>query len=88
VVQFVGLDPSVPADSGTDKVRYQLTSAQPTLGDADDAVALYEQRVPTSPEDVREYRFVATAPTSPCTRMGGPRTSLPPASSSPQTIRH
>jgi tetratricopeptide (TPR) repeat protein len=52
---------SMALDPGADKVRYQWMSAKAALGQPEDAVALYRERVADSPGDVRELRFLSTA---------------------------
>jgi tetratricopeptide (TPR) repeat protein len=51
----IRLDPSV------DKPHYQLISARAGLQEPEVPIASYEERVARSPNDVREYRFLATA---------------------------
>ena len=52
---------AIELDPGLDKARYQLIQALGALSDADELVALYEQRVAAAPGDPREYRFLARA---------------------------
>jgi len=44
-----------------DQVRYMWIGAKATLGEADDAITLYRERVAAAPGDVRELRFLAHA---------------------------
>jgi tetratricopeptide (TPR) repeat protein len=48
-------------DPGDDKSHYQLISARAGLQEPELAVAMYEQRVASSPGEVRERRFLASA---------------------------
>jgi tetratricopeptide (TPR) repeat protein len=52
---------AVALDPGADKPRYQLIWAQAALGEADQAGALYRERLARSPGEVREHRFLANA---------------------------
>jgi tetratricopeptide (TPR) repeat protein len=52
---------AIELDPDADKPRYQLIWAQATLGETEPAIALYQQRVARSPNEVREYRFLAQA---------------------------
>ncbi len=52
---------AVALDPGADKPRYQLISAQAALGEAEEAVALYRERLARTPGEVREHRFLANA---------------------------
>jgi tetratricopeptide (TPR) repeat protein len=51
----IALDPSV------DKLRFHLISARAALFDTDEAITLHRERLAASPDDVREYRFLASA---------------------------
>jgi tetratricopeptide (TPR) repeat protein len=48
-------------DPSDDRPHYQLILARAGLQEPELPVATYEQRVARSPDDVREYRFLATA---------------------------
>ena len=52
---------AIQLDPGDDRPHYQLISARAGLQEPALPIATYEQRVARSPDDVREYRFLATA---------------------------
>ncbi len=52
---------AIELDPGADKPRYQWIAAKTALRDTEDAIGLYEDRLATSPGDLREYRFLASA---------------------------
>jgi hypothetical protein len=52
---------AIQLDPSYDKPHYQLISARAGLQEPELPIASYEQRVSGSPDDVREYRFLATA---------------------------
>jgi tetratricopeptide (TPR) repeat protein len=52
---------SIDLGPDDDKTQYHWMGAKATLGEADDAVARYQQRVAASPGDVRELRFLSHA---------------------------
>jgi len=52
---------AIELDPGADKPRYQWIAAKAALHDTEDAIGLYEDRLATSPGDLREYRFLASA---------------------------
>ncbi len=52
---------AIELDSDYDKPHYQLISAQAGLLQPEVPVALYEQRLAASPDELREHRFLATA---------------------------
>jgi Flp pilus assembly protein TadD len=52
---------AIELDPAAEKPRYQLITARAALFDTDEAIALYGRRVAESPDDVREYRFLACA---------------------------
>ena len=53
--QAMALDPNA------DKVQYQWMHAKAALGEPEDAIARYRNRVAGSPRDVRELRFLSSA---------------------------
>ena len=52
---------AVELDPDLDKARYQLVQAKAALFDTHESIALYRQRVADFPDQVREYRLLATA---------------------------
>jgi len=52
---------AIQLDPSDDRPHYQLISARAGLQEPELPIATYEQRVARSPDDVREYRFLATA---------------------------
>lgn len=48
-------------DPGIDKAHYQLIGARAGLRETQRPIELYRNRLSASPDDVREYRFLATA---------------------------
>lgn len=52
---------AIELDPSADKPRYQLIWAQAVLRETEPAIALYRQRLARSPNEVREYRFLANA---------------------------
>jgi tetratricopeptide (TPR) repeat protein len=52
---------AIRLDPSDDKPHYQLISARAGLQEPGIPIASYEQRVARSPDDVRNYRFLATA---------------------------
>ena len=52
---------AIKLDPSDDKPHYQVISARAGLQEPELPIATYEQRVARSPDDVREYRFLATA---------------------------
>jgi len=52
---------AIELDPTADRPRYQLILARAALLETEQAVALYQERVATAPDDVREYRFLASA---------------------------
>jgi tetratricopeptide (TPR) repeat protein len=52
---------AIELDPSDDGPHYQLISARAGLQEPELPVASYEQRVARSPDDVREYRFLASA---------------------------
>jgi tetratricopeptide (TPR) repeat protein len=52
---------AIRIDPTADKPRNQLILARAALLETDQAIALYQERVATAPDDVREYRFLASA---------------------------
>ena len=52
---------AIALDPDADKVRYQWIGAKASLSEQEDAIAVYEQRVAASPEDVRELRLLPDA---------------------------
>jgi tetratricopeptide (TPR) repeat protein len=52
---------AIQLDPSDDKPHYQLISARAGLQEPELPIASYERRVARSPDDVREYRFLATA---------------------------
>jgi len=48
-------------DPAADKARIHLIHVLGTLGDTDEVIALHEERLAASPDDVREHRFLAQA---------------------------
>ena len=48
-------------DPDAEQVRYQLIGALGALGDTDEMVALYRERLAAAPGELREYRFLARA---------------------------
>ena len=52
---------AIRLDPSDDRPHYQLISARAGLQEPALPIATYEQRVARSPDDVREYRFLATA---------------------------
>jgi tetratricopeptide (TPR) repeat protein len=51
----------IELDPDADRPRYQLIGAQAALGEPEEAVTLYTQRLAQSPTDVREHRFLTRA---------------------------
>jgi tetratricopeptide (TPR) repeat protein len=52
---------AIQLDPSDDRPHYQLICARAGLQEPELPIASYEQRVARSPNDVREYRFLATA---------------------------
>jgi tetratricopeptide (TPR) repeat protein len=52
---------AIKLDPSDDKPHYQVISARAGLQEPERPIATYEQRVARSPDDVREYRFLAAA---------------------------
>jgi tetratricopeptide (TPR) repeat protein len=52
---------SIDLGWGDDQVQYMWIGAKASLGEADDAVTRYRERVAATPGDVRELRFLAYA---------------------------
>lgn len=52
---------AIELDPVSDHPRYQLILARAALLETEQAIALYQERVATAPDDVREYRFLASA---------------------------
>jgi tetratricopeptide (TPR) repeat protein len=52
---------AIELDPVADRPRYQLILARAALLETEQAIALYQERVATAPDDVREYRFLASA---------------------------
>ncbi len=52
---------AVELDPGQDKPHYQLISARMSLHESEDVINLYKQRLAASPDQIREYRFLALA---------------------------
>jgi len=52
---------AIELDPSADKPRYQLIFARAALHDTEEAITLYTERLATSPGEVREYRFLASA---------------------------
>lgn len=52
---------AIDLDPVADKPRYQLILARAALLETEQAIALYQERVAAAPDDVREYRFLASA---------------------------
>jgi tetratricopeptide (TPR) repeat protein len=52
---------AIDLDPVADKPRYQLILARAALLETEQAVALYQERLAAAPDDVREYRFLASA---------------------------
>lgn len=52
---------AIALDPIADKPRYQLILARAALLETEQAIALYQERVAAAPDDVREYRFLASA---------------------------
>jgi tetratricopeptide (TPR) repeat protein len=52
---------AIELDPAAEKVQYQLISARAALGEAQDVVARYEQRLAEAPDDVRWHRLLASA---------------------------
>jgi hypothetical protein len=51
---------AIQLDPSDDRPHYQLISARAGLQEAGVLIATYERRVARSPDDVREYCFLAT----------------------------
>ncbi len=52
---------AIELDPGWDKPHYQLISARSALAESDHAIGLYKKRLAASPDQIREYRFLASA---------------------------
>jgi tetratricopeptide (TPR) repeat protein len=52
---------AIALDPDAAKPRYQLISARAALGDTDQEIAVYRERLVASPADVREHAFLAAA---------------------------
>jgi tetratricopeptide (TPR) repeat protein len=52
---------AIELDPDFDKPRYQLISARAGLQETEIPIAQHEQRLADSPDDIREYRFLAAA---------------------------
>jgi tetratricopeptide (TPR) repeat protein len=52
---------AIALDPDADKPRYQLIFARAALGEADQEITRYRQRLAASPGDVREHRLLAAA---------------------------
>ena len=52
---------AIQLDPSDDRPHYQLIMARAGLQEPELPIASYQQRVARSPDDVREYRFLATA---------------------------
>jgi tetratricopeptide (TPR) repeat protein len=52
---------AIELDPSDDRPHYQVISARAGLQEPELPIATYEQRVARSPDDLREYRFLATA---------------------------
>lgn len=52
---------AIELDPDAEQVRYQLISASAALGDSDEMISLYKERLAAGPGEVREYRFLASA---------------------------
>jgi tetratricopeptide (TPR) repeat protein len=78
---------AVALDPGADKPRYQLIAAKAALGEPEEAVELYTERLARSPGDVREHRLLASPPATTSARScsngwGGSRRPRRPGSPS------
>jgi tetratricopeptide (TPR) repeat protein len=58
VVQY---ERAIELDPDFDKPRYQLISARAGLRETELPIAEYEKRLAESPDDIRQYRFLASA---------------------------
>ncbi len=52
---------AIELDPIADEPRYQLILARAALLETEQAIALYQERLAAAPDDVREYRFLASA---------------------------
>ena len=52
---------AIELDPGSDKPHYQLIFARSALHEGDHVIDLYKKRLEASPDQVREYRFLAGA---------------------------
>jgi tetratricopeptide (TPR) repeat protein len=52
---------AIELDPGWDKPHYQLIFARAGLAESERVIELYKKRLATSPEQIREYRFLASA---------------------------
>ena len=52
---------AIELDPGADRPRYQLILARAALLETERAIALYKERLARAPDEVREYRYLASA---------------------------
>ena len=52
---------AIELDPGRDKPHYQLIFARAALAESESAIELYKKRLAASPDQIREYRFLANA---------------------------
>ncbi|HEY6276210.1 MAG TPA: tetratricopeptide repeat protein [Streptosporangiaceae bacterium] len=52
---------AIELDPDWDKAHYQLINARASLIDSERAIELYQRRLAASPDQIREYAFLATA---------------------------
>ena len=52
---------AIELDPGWDKPHYQLIFARSALHESESAIELYKKRLAASPDQIREYRFLANA---------------------------
>ncbi len=52
---------AIELDPDADKAHYQLIAAKAALGETDEVIALYEQRLAAAPEDIGRHRLLGSA---------------------------
>src|SRR4029077_21229479 len=56
-----GYEHALDLDPDLDKAYYQIIGARAALRETELSVAMHEKRLAASPDDIREYRFLAAA---------------------------